>query len=102
MTKAPDFGAMCATEYAERNRPALRPKRLIPTETHPDHSRDLYCIAPPIGRYDITEALGRWIVMLTNDCNMSRIIAKCATIEEGAEAMQDDFDSRMMEGLEYV
>ena len=80
----------------------LRPKRLIPKETHPDKSRDLYCIAPPIGRYDITHALGRWIVILTNDCNMSRIIARCGGIDEAVSAMQDDFDTRMREGMEYA
>lgn len=79
----------------------LRPKRLKPTETNPDKSRDLYCIAPPIGRYDITYALGRWIVMLTDHCNTSRIIARCGGIDEAVTAMQDYFDTRMMEGLEY-
>lgn len=91
-----------ATAYPAGQQSGLRPKRLIPKETHPDKSRDLYCIAPPIGRYDITHALGRWIVMLTNDCNMSRIIARCGGIDEAVTAMQDDFDTRMLEGMEYA
>lgn len=91
-----------ATAYPTGQECGLRPKRLKFAETYPEVSRELYCNAPPIGRYEIFESREweRVKCIIRDDRGFTKVVAIADSFELAVAAAQSDFDRRMMEGLE--
>lgn len=84
----------------------LRPKRLKFVETYPEKSMDLHCIAEPVGRYEIGKSPNGWSIWLVDRRNGSLFVSAVSGSGDARaaalKAAQDDYDNRMLEGMEHA